>query len=158
MLLVHDANVLIDLNEGGLLQALFRAPWRIVTPNALFHRELEASHAEFIELGLELLEVDGEWVLRSTQWAQAYRQTSAMDRLCLALALQENCPLVTGDRRLQKAAQAEGCPVHGTLWLVEGLIDQRLVTTRQALMAYDAMEQAGRRLPFGRARQRLRAR
>ena len=156
MLLVHDANVLIDLHEGGLLGALFQAPWRVVTPNALYHRELASSHEEFLELGLELLDVEGDWVLRSVQWAQTYRQTSAIDRLCLALALQEGCPLLTGDARLTKAARDEGCTVHGTLWLVERLIDAHLTTPHKALEAYDAMERAGRRLPFAKARKRLR--
>ncbi|MAA75722.1 MAG: DUF3368 domain-containing protein [Salinisphaeraceae bacterium] len=144
------------MSEGDLLAALFAGPWRIVTPNALFYRELENSHAEFIDFGLELLEVHGEWVLRSTQWHGAYPKTSAMDRLCLALALQENCPLITGDAQLKTAAEAEGCTVHGTIWLIENLVETEIVSRAQALAGYDAMENAGRRLPFGRARRRLR--
>jgi hypothetical protein len=157
MLLVHDANVLIDLKEGGLLEPLFNGPWRVVTPNALFDRELAAKHRELPEMGLDLLDVRGEWVLRSVQWAAKYRQTSAMDRLCLALALQEQCPIVTGDARLKKAAQAEGCEAFGTIWVVEQLIDQGLVSVSAAFSAYDAMEAAGSRLPFSDARKRLRA-
>lgn len=74
MLLIHDANVLIDLKAGGLLQALFGGSWRVATPNALFHRELAAQHPEVFELGLELLDVPGDWVLRSIEWGTIYRR------------------------------------------------------------------------------------
>ena len=157
MLLVHDANVLIDLKEGDLLRPLFDGPWQVVTPNALFHRELAAQHPELPDMGLQLLDVSGEWVLCSVQWAETYRQTSAMDRLCLALALQEECPIVTGDARLKKAAQAEGCRTFGTIWIVEQLTDNGLISITSAFSAYDAMEAAGSRLPFSDARRRLRA-
>ncbi|WP_290576886.1 DUF3368 domain-containing protein [Algiphilus sp.] len=157
MLLVHDANVLIDLKEGDLLRPLFYGPWQVVTPNALFHRELATQHPELPDMGLQLLDVSGEWVLCSVQWAETYRQTSAMDRLCLALALQEECPIVTGDARLKKAAQAEGCRTFGTIWIVEQLTDNGLISITSAFSAYDAMEAAGSRLPFSDARRRLRA-
>ena len=154
MLLVHDANVLIDLKEGDLLRPLFYGPWQVVTPNALFHRELATQHPELPDMGLQLLDVSGEWVLCSVQWAETYRQTSAMDRLCLALALQEECPIVTGDARLKKAAQAEGCRTFGTIWIVEQLTDNGLISITSAFSAYDAMEAAGSRLPFSDARRR----
>jgi len=157
VLLVHDANVLIDLKEGGLLRPLLDGPWQVVTPNALFDRELAAHHPELPDMGLQLLDVRGEWVLRSMQWAATYRQTSAMDRLCLALALQEECPIVTGDARLKKAAQAEGCQAFGTIWVVEQLIRDGSISIRSASAAYDAMEAAGSRLPFSDARKRLQA-
>lgn len=157
VLLVHDANVLIDLMEGDLLEPLFSGPWRVITPDALFERELAANHPTLPSMGLQLFEVRGEWVLRSVQWAETYRQTSAMDRLCLALALQEECPIVTGDARLKKAAQAEGCQAFGTIWVVEQLIRDGSISISSASAAYDAMEAAGSRLPFSDARKRLQA-
>lgn len=156
MLLVHDANVLIDLKQGGLIRPLFEGPWQIITPNALFERELASRHPELPGMGLGLFDVQGEWVLRSVQWESKYRQTSAMDRLCLALALQEQCPIITGDARLKKAAQAEGCKTFGTIWIVEEMIGRGLISIDIALEAYEAMEAGGGRLPFSYARKRLR--
>lgn len=155
MLLVHDANVLIDLQEGALLEALFEASWRVGTVDALFEQELRPSYPALPRMGLELLGVRGEWIARSVSWASQYRRTSAMDRLCLALALQENCPLITGDARLREAAQAESCTVHGTIWLVEQLVAEGATSAREALAAYEAMQNAGSRLPFNVARRRL---
>ena len=45
----------------------------------------------------------------------------------LSLALQENCPLLTGDRNLRKAADQEGVQVHGTIWLVSEMLREKII-------------------------------
>lgn len=155
MLIVHDANIFIDMEAGGLLDAVFRLEHDVITPNALYDRELKEQHSHLIELGLVLYQVEPEGVERSWQLAATYNATSAMDRLCIALAEQEGCPLLTGDKRLKAAAKKEGCDVRGTLWLVEELVRENIVSIDQAHAAYYRMETAGRRLPFATAHRRL---
>ena len=41
-LLISDANVLIDIEEGALISSLFRLPHRIATPDLLFFEERES--------------------------------------------------------------------------------------------------------------------
>jgi predicted nucleic acid-binding protein len=63
-----------------------------------------------------------------------------MDHSALALALQERCPLLTGDKDLRVAAKKEGVEVHGTLWIIEELLNQKILKQSQA---------KGSRLPWG---------
>jgi hypothetical protein len=44
----------------------------------------------------------------------------------------------------------------GTLWLVEKLVEERIITLQQARAAYAAMRRSGRRLPWGEIEQQIR--
>ena len=66
-----------------------------------------------------------------------------MDLFALALAHQEHCPLMTGDRYLREAAEHEAVEVRGTLWLMERLIEEGILTVARAEVAYEQMKATG---------------
>ncbi|MEA2119748.1 PIN domain-containing protein [Halovibrio sp. HP20-50] len=148
LLLISDANVLIDLEEGGLTVELFRLPYVLTVPDILFIDELELHHGHLLELGLQLRELTSDSMTYAQQLVRRYGGPSANDCLALALARQEACPLVTGDKRLRKAADQEQVEKRGTIWLLEQMLDHRLITVQQAEAARDLMRQAGSRLPW----------
>lgn len=84
-----------------------------------------------------------------------YAGPSTNDVFALLLAQQEDCPLLSGDRDLTKAAKAENVEIHGTLWVVEELVQHGIIDTDQALEAYDKMNAAGRRLPWSEVKRQL---
>ena len=75
--------------------------------------------------------------------------------MALRWAQQEQCPLLTGDKDLRQAAEAEKVKVKGTLWLVEALVLQHIINIQTAKHSYEQMEANGRRLPWKQAHQRL---
>ena len=56
-LLVSDANVLIDMDAGGLLKAMFALDYDFAVPDILFEEELKAQHPELPRFGLKSLEL-----------------------------------------------------------------------------------------------------
>lgn len=148
-LLISDANIVIDFEEGGILEVLFELPDDIGVPDLLFEDELKDQHQDLLDLGLRLVELEETTVERLTELTGKYRGVSRLDMAALAAAEQEACPLVTGDRRLRQAAESEGVEVHGTLWLAEALVQEERLTVVRLKCAYDAMKAAGRRLPWG---------
>ena len=50
--LISDANVLIDMEVGGLIQPMFQLPYQFHTPDILFEEELDEQHAYLLEMGL----------------------------------------------------------------------------------------------------------
>ena len=60
----------------------------------------------------------------------------------------EKCALLTGDQRLRQVGQAEGVDVHGTLWLIEQMLQTRTIHYRHAETGYVKMRAIGRRLPW----------
>ena len=147
-LLISDANIFIDFEEGGLLEELFRLSVTIGVPDLLFEEELREQHEHLLDLGLELLELQAEAVQRAADLASRYRKPGRLDLTALALAEQEQCLLLTGDRDLKEAAENEGVEVRGTLWLCECLVEEGIVTVDALASAYRQMKNSGRRLPW----------
>ncbi|MGO2344034.1 PIN domain-containing protein [Vibrio litoralis] len=147
-LLISDANILIDMEEGGLLEAMFQLPFNFATPDFLFFEELEEEHSHLPDLGLALKEVSSESMMYAMQLTGTYTQASRNDCFALALAKQEQCPLLTGDMALRKAAEKEAAIVKGTIWLVIQLVVHQQINTEQAREAYRRMQANGRRLPW----------
>ncbi|MFD0950622.1 PIN domain-containing protein [Paraperlucidibaca wandonensis] len=154
-LLISDANILIDLEEGQLLGLFFKLPYQFKVPDVLFHEELSERHGYLIDLGLLLGELTSDSMMYSFELRQKYSGPSMNDCFALALARQEQCPLLTGDMALRKAAEREAILVQGTIWVVEQLVTHRVLSIEDALVAYDRMAKAGRRLPWALAKQRL---
>jgi predicted nucleic acid-binding protein len=71
------------------------------------------------------------------------------------LAACEICPLLTGDKDLREAAEAEGVEVRGTLWLVTEMVRSQKISAQVARAAYQRMRDSGRRLPWELAEQML---
>ncbi len=154
-LLISDANILIDMEEGQLLERMFRLPFEFRVPDLLFFDELEEQHAHWLDYGLLLGTLSGESVRRVSQLTLKYPKPSRNDCMALVLAQQEKCPLLTGDRDLRQAAEREGIMVQGSIWLVEQLVVHRIISLDAARQGYQRMESNGRRLPWKLAYQRL---
>ena len=71
-----------------------------------------------------------------------------MDHSALALAMQEKCPLLSGDKDLRVAAKSEGVEIHGTVWIIEELLNHKLLKQVQARNSFDSMKAKGSRLPW----------
>jgi hypothetical protein len=136
------------MEEGGLLEAMFQLPFDFATPDILFFEELEEEHAHLPNLGLTLKEVSSQSMMYAMLLTGTYTQASRNDCFALALAKQEQCPLLTGDMALRKAAEKEAAIVKGTIWLVSQLVVHQQISTEQAREAYRQMQANGRRLPW----------
>jgi hypothetical protein len=107
LILISDANVLIDLEVGGIIERIFRLKAIIAVPDALFDKELADQHAHLITLGLQLRQLDEVALLRVMAWSQRYPRPSGYDLMAFALAAQLDATLLTGDSRLRQAVEAE---------------------------------------------------
>ncbi|RLA50756.1 MAG: DUF3368 domain-containing protein [Gammaproteobacteria bacterium] len=154
-LLISDTNIIIDLKEGELLEDFFRLPYQFSVPDILFSDELEERHANLLGLGLKVSELTEDSMIKAFGLVDKYNGPSRNDCLALMLAMQENCPLLTGDGQLKKAAENEGVLVMGTLWVVEELVKREIISILSASEAYEKMREGGSRLPWGLAEERL---
>jgi len=148
-ILVSDANVLIDIEIGNLSPHIFQLPHEIVVPDILFELELKDRHARLLQMGLKVKSLNPESIRTVGLLTKKHPRPSTNDRFALSLAIQEKCPLLTGDKALRLAAKAEGVEVHGSLWLVQQILDKKLITHHQAKTSFDSMKAHGSRLPWG---------
>lgn len=163
-LLVSDANILIDMEAGALMKTLFQLPMQFGIPDLLYYEEIEEGSPELEQLGLQLMEVKGEFVKYAAQLPSQYNSTlsakngakpSHNDYLALALAKQESCTLLTGDANLRIVADKESVSVMGTIGLLCAMVTNQLLTVDEALKALIKMKEGKRRLPWLEAEKRL---
>lgn len=149
LLLISDTNILIDIEDGNLTPLVFRLPYEIAVPDILFELELREQHNHLLEAGLKVKSLTTQSIKKTESLNYKYPRPSLTDHSALALAMQEKCPLLTGDKDLRAAAKSEGVEVHGTLWIIEKLLNEKLIKQAQARDSFDSMKAKGSRLPWG---------
>lgn len=146
-LLISDANVLIDMQSADILNLMFSLPDAFAVPDVLYLEELAQQHGHLPGLGLQVLEIREQFVAEAYRLRGIHKKAGLNDLLALALAKQEACPILTGDRFLRDAAEIENVEVRGTLWLMERLFIHRLLDRDALNSSYEKMLAGGRRLP-----------
>ena len=126
--LVSDTSVLIDLDRGTLVEATFRLPFEFTVPDLLYERELkEHGGPDFVRLGLRIAELDGDGVSLALGYRRKRRPLSLPDSFALALAKTNVWTLLSGDRELRELAGEEEVRCHGVLWLLDQMLEQRVI-------------------------------
>lgn len=152
LLLISDANILIDMEAGELMEKLFQLPMQFAIPDILYWEEIEPGSPGLDQQGLQVLEVSAEYVEYAAGLQVKYGdEPSSNDYLALALAKQVGCPLLTGDQALKAAAQSEDVTVMGTVWLLRTMVTDNILTVDESLAALALMRDKKRRLPWAEA-------
>lgn len=156
-LLISDANILIDMDAGGLLDATFSLDYTFATPDMLYQEELAELHPHLSDMGLKVMPLSENTVQKVVENSQKYGYTgvSSYDLAAMGLAQQEQAPLLTGDRKLHQICIQENVEVHGTLWLVNELHDTKTVSFEEITLAYEGMKRDGSRLPWDDVKKQL---
>lgn len=123
-IVISDVNILMDSNQAG---AIFCLPYRITVADILYERELKDCCSHLLQAGLHVRSLVPEFVQKTEELILKYPRPSILEHTSLALAIQEACPLLTQDKALKEAAAAERVEVHDTLWLVQTLLQQKLI-------------------------------
>lgn len=153
--LVTDTNIWIDLENGGILIEVFRLPYRFLIPDFAIPELIHPGWETLEALGLEAHELSAEQVIELVQLRQTYRNLSIIDLAAFLLAKTLDATLLTGERRLNELANANGLSAHGVLWLLDKLVHFQTLTPVQAAVALRRMLDQGARLPAEECRNRL---
>lgn len=122
IILVSDTSVLIDLEKGGLLEAIFTSGLTLVVPDYLYYKELEDSNGPYLcSLGLGVLELSPLELEAVQELKMHSKGLSTPDCFALICALRQNHKLITGDGLLRKEAKAKKVDVYGLFWLLDVL-------------------------------------
>lgn len=120
--LVSDTSVIIDLERGEILEAVFAMDAVFAVPDLLFERELIGPLGDrLVALGLRVEELAPAELQGATALSRADRSLSLPDTFAFALAQSRRWTLLTGDAGLRRAAEAHQLEVHGALWVFDQL-------------------------------------
>ncbi len=158
---VKDACVLIDLANGGLLDAWFQLGIETHTTDLVVRQLKPDRHwqavSAFVEAGL--LKVT---TLRGEQMIHMHKELGSLpvgveDQTVLFLALELNAILITGDRRLRLEGLRRNLEVHGLLWILDEMLVRHKLTPKLAAAKLRLILGEGAFLPQDECEKRFRA-
>jgi predicted nucleic acid-binding protein len=129
-----DTNVWVDFTIIDSLELPFKLPYNFIMSEEAIKNELLSPPElvnQLISLGLVAVEISIDEFLLADEYGDRYKKLSAYDRIALAIAKFNNISLLTGDAALRKAAKQESVDVIGTLWIIDQLLNQSLITVEE---------------------------
>ena len=145
--LILDTSICIDLYHGKLLKAVLQLQHQIVLPDVMIAELEEPAGELLLKIGFIQEGTSGEEANNIFELRNEYASPSTNDLVALYLAKRNACYLITGDNALRNAAKQEGVTAHGLLWLMDILIEKKMITKSQAFEALKTMIKAGSWLP-----------
>lgn len=161
-LLIHDANVLIDLIGIDLLELALDLPFRMATTD-LVRREIE--DPEQAHVLTSCIERGKICIITSTIQEMNVIASSAEKYTCLSLA---DCSVlyhaidlegivISGDGKLRKEAKAQHVEVHGTPWILSQLVKITDINLSVAIEKMERLMEINPRLPHMECQELLQA-
>jgi predicted nucleic acid-binding protein len=154
---VIDASVIIDLHNGGILKRLVDLPFDLVMPDIVLAEHQSPSFDEVLSLGICVEELSGTLVQQVAELASQNRKLSMQDLFAFVLARHHGCSLVTGDGRLRRLAEQQAIECHGTLRVMDEMIEYGILTPASAGTALKMILVNDARLPAAECEERQRA-
>ncbi|MDP3683581.1 MAG: hypothetical protein Q8S01_06570 [Ignavibacteria bacterium] len=62
--------------------------------------------------------------------------------------MQLKCPLLTGDAKLRSEATDQGITVHGSLWVIQMMVESKVVTANAGIEFLENLKVSNDRLPL----------
>jgi predicted nucleic acid-binding protein len=151
---IVDASVFIDLEHGGLIEEVFRLHHGWTAPEVAIDEVMELR--PILEgHGLKVFHLEPKDIQEVARLRGIYTRPSTKDLFCLVLAKSCNGTLITGDKHLRKAAKDEGVKVKGTLWILDELVENKIILRERAAEALGKMKKTGGRFPPEEVTKRL---
>jgi predicted nucleic acid-binding protein len=137
IIVVNDANILIDLIKLQLIDAFFKIEWEFHSTNLIIENELydeqKAVLQTYIENGKLIIQELGVDDIVSIMTIQLQKpQLSDKDCSALHCARKLKASLVTSDNALRKYAKSQHIEVHGHLWVFDALLEHNCINTETA--------------------------
>lgn len=153
--LISDTNIWIDFQHADLLEEIFSLPFEFLTTDFVIDELQQPEGAMLVSLGLKVAVMDGADVGALFSLSQEHDHSSLPDMSCFFIASKMGYPLLTGDGALRKLAKNENVIVYGSLWLLDRLVEHKVIAPVLAAEGLQKMLAAGSRLPEAECDKRL---
>jgi predicted nucleic acid-binding protein len=158
---VKDASILIDLAEAELLGLWFQLGIETHATdfvlNEVSQEEQWKAVAPFVDAKLIRKHATAPAEMAETALFATENGISVPDASGVLLAKRLGAMLLTGDRRMRRTATARSIEVHGVLWIMDQLVDARILPKPEALVRLRKVLQAGSHLPHAECDARIKA-
>jgi len=139
-IVVCDANIFIDLLQADLLPAYLNLGYENHAPPGVVE-EVKEKNCQMLIDAVETEQISIPIIKNLNEISKLknkYSSLSFQDCTCLFLAIELNAMLLTGEKLLRKVAKGKyGLEVHGTLFIFDELLKDKLIILRTSRRAPD---------------------
>lgn len=156
----QDANIIIDLEVSGLLETWLELPTETHTTDFIVQQLVVGQHHEALSQVRRGAIVEHRSSAEDLEAIDQLFQISGSgpdinDCSVLYLAEKLDAILLTGDSALKKECRSRAVEVHGTIWILEKLVEECAVTRQEAAAKLERFLNLGRFLPRAVCWQRI---
>lgn len=162
-IVVNDTNILIDLYNSGLLPYCKRLNLEFRTLDVVMN-EIEVPDQQkaiqsIIDDGtLTVFPLSGAQIGTVLQKVAEYQgacNLSVVDISVMVYAIENNCRLLTGDKKLKEKAILENVNVSGILFLTDMLMTDSSISNAEMITALEKLLSSNNRLPKNKIKERI---
>lgn len=153
-LVINDANILFDLISVGLLESFCKVPVEIYTTDFVIHEIKQTDQIMAVESCIsnhQIIEkqLSFEELLKISQLQQKehVKSLSYTDCSVWYLAKELNGILLTGDSKLRKIALEDSIEVHGILYALNLIVNNKIVPAKTMAEKLKSLMKINNRLP-----------
>ncbi len=152
-----DATYIFDLDAGGILHYPSYLGYTFRMTDFIAREIKTIPHVRLRLCGLEIVGLESEQVLEIFTLLRRHPGLSYKDVSAYVLARDTESILLTGDAQLRAMAERNGVECHGTLWILDALVDGGILEGEHATDAVRRMRELGRWLPKKECEARMNA-
>jgi predicted nucleic acid-binding protein len=133
-LICSDTNIWLDFEKLKRIDWPFRLDCTyIMSAMAIDDEVLSPADLseKLISAGLMAVDMTDDELALLEQYTARHRRISTYDAIAMAISKGRGIILLTGDKALKNAANAEGIEVHGLLWIIDQLLEADLITASE---------------------------
>jgi predicted nucleic acid-binding protein len=153
-------SVLFDLFYVGVLPEFFGLDIEIYTTGFIYNEILQSDEKNEFELfvrsgQLKIIVVEENEQETISNMKLTYSNRSIADKTALYKAMQMECILLTCDDKLKKEAIKQKLEVHGSIWIIDQLLDNDIIDTNRAIEVIESLKKTNSWLPVDELDRRL---
>jgi predicted nucleic acid-binding protein len=157
---ITDVSVLFDLFNVGVLTEFFGLDIEIYTTDFIYNEILRSDEKNEFELfvrsgQLKIIAVEEDEQEIISNMVLTYTNRSIADKTALYKALQMDCILLTCDDKLKKEAIKQKLEVHGSIWIIDQLVENDKINTIRAIEVIESLKVKNAWLPVDELDRRL---
>ena len=150
-LIITDSSVFFDIIKIQALPEFFALSFEICTTDFVKDEILESEQREQIEIfirsqKLTVFELNEAEIEEVEKFETKRFFKTLIDKTVLWKAKQLNCMLLTGDGKLRSEAIDQGVEVHGSLWVVRTLVEQKIISSSDGSVYLEKLKVVNDRL------------
>jgi predicted nucleic acid-binding protein len=152
-LIITDTNVFFDIIGIGALPEFFALDFEIYTTDFVIQEILESDQQLQIESfirskSLNVFKFTAEELVEIKNFQTQRIFKGITDKTVLWKSHQLKCPLLTGDKKLRNEAEDLNIEVHGSIWVINELVEKQIVTAIQGIELLEKLKLINSSLPL----------